>query len=105
MKIAHILISGFVQGIGFRQFIKNNADRLGLGGWVRNTPDGRVEAVFQPSKSLDKAQDKSSDQEAKKKIEEMILLCKKGPFLAEVENVEVKWEEREEEFESFEIVM
>ena len=74
MKTAHIFISGFVQGVGFRQFIKNNADKLELTGFVGNLPDGRVEAVFSGSKE---------------KIEEMIKVCKKGPFLSEVENVEV----------------
>ena len=90
MKVAHIFISGFVQGIGFRQFILRQAQDLPLTGWVRNIPDGRVEAIFQGEKE---------------KIEESISLCRKGPFLAEVENVEVKWEDREESFESFEIVM
>lgn len=60
----------------------------GLSGWVKNLPDGRVEAIFVGSKE---------------KIEEMISLCKKGPFLAEVENVEVFWEEQEEKLEGFEI--
>lgn len=90
MSQAHIFISGFVQGIGFRQFIKINANKLGLKGWVRNLPDGRVEAMSQGSKE---------------KIEEMISLCQKGPFLAEVENVEARWEETKEKFEGFEIVV
>lgn len=88
MSQARIFISGFVQGIGFRQFIKVNADRRKLEGWVRNLPDGQVEAVFQGSKE---------------KIKEMISLCKKGPFLAEVESVDVVWKETKEEFEGFEI--
>lgn len=90
MKTAHIFISGFVQGIGFRKFIKINADKLRLKGWVRNLPDGRVEAMFQG---------------LKEKIEESISLCKKGPFLAEVESVDVNWEEVKEEFESFEVII
>ncbi|MEK7534472.1 MAG: acylphosphatase [Patescibacteria group bacterium] len=95
MRYARIFISGFVQAVGFRQFIKINADRLKLEGWVRNLPDGQVEAVFQGSKE---------------KIKEMIVLCKKGPFLAEVESVDVVWEETKaksdlakEKFEGFEI--
>lgn len=90
MSQAHILISGFVQGVGFRYFIRRNAVELGLKGWVRNTPDNRVEAVFQGSKE---------------DIENMIQLCKNGPFLAEVKNVEVEWEEIDQRFESFEIVI
>ena len=88
-KIVHIFISGFVQGIGFRQFIKSNAQKLGLKGWVKNLPEGRVEALFNGEEH---------------KIEEMIALCKKGPFLSEVENVEIIWEETEEKFEEFEIL-
>ena len=90
MKVAHIFISGFVQGIGFRQFIKINANRLGITGWVRNTPDDRVEAVFSGQKE---------------KIEEMIKLCRKGPFLAEIKEVHVEWEDSTENFETFEIVV
>lgn len=88
--LAHIFISGFVQGVGFRQFIKINADKLGFTGWVRNLPDGRVEAMFQG---------------LKEKIEEALSLCRKGPFLAEVKNVDVIWEEVKEEFESFEVII
>lgn len=88
MKVAHIFISGFVQGVGFRQFIKINADKRELTGWVRNLRDGRVEAVFDGPKE---------------KVEEMISLCKKGLFLAEVENIEIVWEETKEELEGFEI--
>lgn len=73
-----LFISGSVHGVGFRQFVKSYAQKLGLTGWVRNISDGRVEAVIQGEK-----QD----------IEKMIELCKKGPTFAEVESVEVLWEE------------
>lgn len=94
--VAHVFISGFVQGVGFRAFIKRNALELGLTGWVKNLEDNRVEAVLQSSAS--------SGQEAKEQIEKMISICKKGPFLSEVKDVEVIWEEIDENFESFEIV-
>lgn len=80
---AHVYISGFVQGVGFRHFIRREMARLGLLGWVQNLPagrqggpDGRVEAVFHGPKE---------------DIEKMIALCRKGPFLAEVEDVTVEW--------------
>jgi acylphosphatase len=76
MVTAHVFISGFVQGVGYRQFVKKHAEELGLTGWVKNLPDGRVEAVFQGEKKL---------------IEQLIEFCKKGPFMAEVEDVEVGW--------------
>lgn len=90
IKQARVLISGFVQGVGFRHFVRNKALELGLTGWVQNLPDGRVEAILQGSKE---------------KIEEMIRFCRKGPFLAEIEDVEVVWEEAKEKLSSFEIAI
>ena len=47
MKRFHILLSGRVQGVGFRYFAKDCAEQLKLTGWVRNLPDGKVEAEVQ----------------------------------------------------------
>ncbi len=71
----HVIISGRVQGVWFRANTKQKAEQLGLTGWVRNTPDGCVEAVFEGEERL---------------IKEMIKWCHKGPSLAKVEKVEVK---------------
>jgi acylphosphatase len=87
MQQAHIFISGYVQGVSFRYFVKTNASKLGLTGWVRNTEDGGVEAVFSGEKE---------------KIEEMISLCRKGPMLAEVKQVGFESEEPEQ-FNEFQI--
>lgn len=85
-----VFISGFVQGVGFRYFLKRNARRLGLLGFTRNTIDKRVEAVFVGEK---------------KNLDEMIKLCQKGSFLAEIENVEVIWESPQKDTpSSFEII-
>ncbi|MDP3988381.1 MAG: acylphosphatase [Candidatus Levybacteria bacterium] len=103
MKTAHIFVSGFVQGVGYRHFVRSSAQKLGLTGWVANVQDGkacpqrqqtglrggRVEALFQGSKE---------------NIEKMIQLCRKGPFLSEVENVEVEWNKTEESFSDFRII-
>lgn len=86
---AHIFISGFVQGVGYRQFVKRNAKDLVLTGWVKNLPDGRVEALFKGSK---------------KQINKIIELCKKGQFLSEVEDVVVEWEEAKENYSDFVIL-
>jgi len=48
MRVARrFVISGRVQGVGFRYFTKDTADREGVTGWVRNLPDGRVEALVE----------------------------------------------------------
>lgn len=86
---ARVFISGFVQGVGFRQFIKKSALQLGLTGWVKNLLDNRVEAVFSGSKE---------------QIEKIILVCKKGPFLADIKSVDVIWEEMGEEFKDFKVI-
>jgi acylphosphatase len=85
---AHIFILGFVQGVGYRRFVKWNAKKLNLRGWVKNTDDGRVEAVIQGGKE---------------EIEKLITICKKGPFLSEVKSVDINWGNDETSFSSFEI--
>jgi acylphosphatase len=74
---AHVLVSGRVQGVAFRDSTRQEAERLGLGGWVRNTEDGQVEAVFE------------GESEA---VRQMIEWCKSGPSSADVEDVSVEQE-------------
>ena len=74
---AHVFISGRVQGVFFRESTKNNAEKLGVSGWVRNLSDGRVEAVFE-GKERD--------------VKRMLEWCRTGPKLAKVEKVEIIWE-------------
>jgi acylphosphatase len=75
---AHLFIDGRVQGVFFRGFTRDLASSLGLGGWVKNLHDGRVEAVFEGA--LDT-------------VEQAIRECRKGPPSADVTDVDVKWEE------------
>lgn len=73
MKQVRIVISGFVHGVGFRYFVREEADKSKITGWVRNTPNGTVEALLQ-----------GNDQ----KVQEIIELCHVGPLMAQVENVQ-----------------
>lgn len=53
MPARHCFVSGIVQGVAYRYFTRETATRLGLTGWVRNLPDGRVEAFLQgPEQAL-----------------------------------------------------
>ncbi len=88
MVTARIYILGFVQGVGYRYFVKSNARKLGLKGWAKNTEDGRVEILAQGPKEA---------------IEKLIKICEKGPFLSEVKSVQIEWEETAEKFQSFDI--
>lgn len=84
----HVLITGSVQGIGFRQFVKSQANKLDIKGWVKNLPDRRVEVILQG---------RTED------VDKMILLCRKGPFLAEVKDIKIEIMP-DQEFEAFEII-
>ena len=74
---AHALISGRVQGVSYRAACREEADARGLTGWVRNLPDGGVEAAFEGAESA---------------VKEMIEWCRRGPPLASVKDVAVTWE-------------
>jgi len=92
-KRYHVFVSGRVQGVYFRSFVKENAIKLNIKGFVRNIYEGerknQVEAVFEGDE---------------KNIEEMIKRCKIGPAFAKVKNVEVIEEEYKGEFKNFEIL-
>jgi acylphosphatase len=70
---AHVWVSGRVQGVGFRWYTREEAMRRGLAGWVRNLPDGRVEAVFEGPPD---------------RVASMLEWCRTGPRLAGVEGME-----------------
>jgi acylphosphatase len=84
---AHILVEGRVQGVFFRYETRERARRASLSGWVRNTPEGRVEAVFEGPRET---------------VEEMVAWCQQGPDMAAVEDADVRWEEPEG-LEGFEV--
>lgn len=82
-----VFVSGLVQGVGYRYSTMNQAKYFGLGGWVRNLPDGRVEAVFEGPK---------------KAVEGMIDWCRSGPTSARVSELVLEYEDPEGE-RTFEI--
>jgi acylphosphatase len=85
---AHVHVSGQVQGVFFRDSTREKAEQLGLTGWVRNLPDGRVEALFEgPSE----------------KVREMVRWCKEGPSHAGVENVNSEFEASQGDLRGFEV--
>ncbi|HID93146.1 MAG TPA: acylphosphatase [bacterium (Candidatus Stahlbacteria)] len=88
LKRVHIFVSGMVQGVFFRANTRDKANSLGINGWVRNLPDGRVEVVAEGEEE---------------KLKELISWCYHGVPYARVDNVEVKWEEYKGEFETFSI--
>ena len=74
MKAVHVVISGRVQGVFFRQTASSLARDRGVAGWIRNLPGGEVEAVFQGEDAA---------------VDAMLEWCHEGPPLATVENVQV----------------
>lgn len=75
MRSIHIIISGIVQGVSFRSFTKSAADQLHIRGWVKNLPDGRVEALVIG---------------AKKDIDAFIARLKTDPRASRVDNIEIQ---------------
>lgn len=87
MKRIKIIISGEVIGVFFRKFIDDNANELGLKGFVENVGD-KVEAILEGNEE---------------DINKLILLCKKGPAGAKVVDIEIKEEEYKGEFSDFKV--
>ena len=88
MSCARICISGLVQGVGFRYFVQDVAADLSLRGWVRNLPNGKVEAELTGEKGL---------------IEDAIKRLRVGPRASRVTAVEVQWLPTDPDHQSFDI--
>lgn len=73
MPAKRLIITGRVQAVGFRMWMEEQAHRLGVEGWVRNRPDGSVEAVI------------AGDTAA---VEEMMRACRRGPRQARVDRID-----------------
>lgn len=78
MKRVRVRIHGRVQGVFFRAETRSRAESLGLAGWVRNAPDGSVEALFEGDPD---------------RVDSMVEWCRRGPSGAHVNEIEVLEEE------------
>ena len=87
-KSVRLYVEGTVQGIFFRSFIKENAERYDVKGFVRNLDDGRVE-IFLEGKPED--------------VNKMIELAKSGPKHSQIKNVEMR-DERFQDFKTFKVL-
>jgi acylphosphatase len=85
----HVLAKGAVQGVFFRIEVQSLANELGITGWIKNLPDGDVEAVFEGGEDL---------------VMKMVQFCKKGPIGSKVEELVIKEEKFTGEFKDFKII-
>ena len=83
----HVSVTGRVQGVFYRAWLREEADRLGVTGWVRNTPDGHVEAHVEGEPAA---------------VEQIIERLRQGPSAAEVEDVRL-WDVEPCDFDGFEV--
>ena len=83
-----IMISGVVQGVGFRYFVYRAARELGVVGWARNLPDGRVQVVAEGDVAH---------------LEAFLDELKTGPRLASVQDVTLRWSEPDGRYSTFSI--
>ncbi len=85
---AHIIVSGMVQGVGYRYFVSRTARRMNLTGWVKNLPNQEVEIEVEGPKGL---------------IESLIKELSTGNSWAVVRNVDVNWGKPAGQYSSFDI--
>jgi len=88
VKRVRVFVEGRVQGVFFRESTRRRSAELGVQGWVRNRPDGRVEAVFEGKERA---------------VDEAVEFMRSGPPLATITQVEVEDEPPSGEFKSFEV--
>ena len=74
----HVTVDGLVQGVGFRAFVVDQAQSLGLNGWVRNRWDGKVEALAEGERQV---------------LEKFLALLRRGPRSAHVSELTFEWQD------------
>jgi len=85
-KAVRIVVSGLVQGVGFRYYIYRQANSLGLTGYTKNLPTGQVEIIASGEKGL---------------IDELVKAARVGPSYASVSDVSLEEIELQEDFNNF----
>jgi acylphosphatase len=85
-----VILSGRVQGVSFRYHAREKALSLGIKGWIRNLPDGRVECEVEGPKRA---------------VEDMLDFCREGPRWAVVTKVDLTWLEFFGKYGGFQILM
>lgn len=85
---AHVIITGRVQGVFFRSKTRNEAKNYNVRGWIRNLPDGRVEAIFEGEKE---------------DVDKLVDFAGKWPLGAKVLDLDVEWQNYSGEFKDFEV--
>jgi len=84
----HLIVFGRVQGVFFRAETQKKAREFGITGWVKNLPDGRVEAVFEGERA---------------RVEEMLKWAKNGPSGATIDHLDAVWEGYQGKLQGFEV--
>jgi acylphosphatase len=88
LKGLHLIVSGVVQGVGFRWFVEDIANKFGLTGWVRNLHDGTVEAFAEGEEGA---------------LKGFLKEVKIGPRSARVTGVKADWQDYSGKYDSFRI--
>jgi acylphosphatase len=84
----HAIVRGVVQGVNFRYYTQQRAQRLGLQGWARNVADGSVEVVAEGPRAA---------------LDELLTFLQRGPRSAQVDEVSANWAPASGQFRQFEI--
>ena len=87
-RSVRLYISGTVQNVFFRAFVKENAEKYNVKGFIRNLEDGRIEIFLE------------GDLDA---VDKMVELCQKGPKYSQIQGVEIK-EEKVQDFKEFKVL-
>lgn len=85
---AHVIIAGRVQGVFFRAETQRAAQKIGVCGWVRNRPDGSVEAVFEG---------------LEKDVDQAVAWCRTGSPMSQVTDVQMRREAYTGDFDTFDV--